>query len=265
MTEVRELSFSYGGEPVLRQVSFTLEDHGFTALLGHNGSGKTTLFKCLLGILTGYHGSVLSDNREIRSVLPGELAARIAYIPQSHYPVFNYSVRDMVLMGTTRQFSPLSRPGAAQKAAADEAMERLSITDLADRGYQKLSGGERQLVLIARALAQKAPLLLMDEPTSALDFGNQQRVLRVMRDLSREGYTVLMSTHQPQQVLDWCDRVLALSGGTIIADGEPARMMTEELLYRLYGVPTVLTDTPRGRVILPALPEKEAVNHAPVL
>ena len=251
MIETENLHFSFGEKEVLRGVSFALRDQGLTALLGCNGAGKTTLFRCMLGLLPNYTGSIRVGGRELKSYTARELASCIAYIPQFNYPAFNYTVLDMVLMGTTPQVSLFSSPGEEQILLAKSAMEKLGIADLRDRGFTRLSGGEKQLVLIARALAQKAKILLMDEPCSALDFGNQNRVMQTVKRLAEEDYCVVMSTHHPQHALTYADRVIALSDGKILRDGSPDAVMDKPLMQTLYGLPVNFAETPYGRVIVP--------------
>ncbi len=248
---VDKLTLSYGDRAVLRDVSFTLAPGCLTALLGENGAGKTTLMRCMLGLHARCGGGVYLDGREVRTRGAPALARQIAYIPQSHDPAFNYTVLDMVMMGTTSQLSALASPGQRQRARAMDALERMGVAALSGRGYLRLSGGERQLVLIARALAQNAPILLMDEPTASLDYGNRLRVLAQVRALTRDGYTVLLSTHEPQHALSYADRVVALHRGEKLCDGAPDDVLDEALLETLYGVRARLIDTPQGRVLLP--------------
>ncbi|MDY5350031.1 MAG: ABC transporter ATP-binding protein [Candidatus Ventricola sp.] len=250
MIDVRNLSFSYGVSPVLCGLTFTVEEGGLTALLGCNGAGKTTLFRCMLGMLPGYGGSLTLCGREIRRYRARELAQRIAWIPQSQTPAFSYPAFDMVLMGTTGQTGLFASPGRRQRETAMEAMERLGIAHLAGRSFLHLSGGERQLVLIARALAQQARVLLMDEPCASLDFGNQSRVMAQARELAHSGYTVIMSTHHPQHVLSYADRVIALSGGRLLKSGTPDEVMDEALMCTLYGIETAFVDSPVGRIVV---------------
>jgi len=233
---VTNLSFSYGSHEVLKDISFSAQYGQFLSVLGPNGVGKSTLFRCILGLLTPAQGEIVINGEPLSSLPAHELARRIAYIPQSHNPVFNYPVLDMVLMGTTAQIGRFSSPGAAQQALALDAMDRLSITHLKDRPYGELSGGERQLTLIARAMAQQAKILVMDEPSSSLDFGNRIRLMQTIRGLTADGYCVIQSTHDPDQAFLWSDRILALHEGRVLAHGTPKDVLTGALISTLYGV-----------------------------
>lgn len=249
--QVQKLSFAYGTQQVLRDVSFSAQSGTLLGVLGANGVGKSTLFRCILGFLNGYTGSILLNGTDARTLSASAVSRMVAYIPQTHYPAFRYSVSDMVLMGTTHRIGSFSVPKEREHAACERALRKLGIYDLRDRCYTKLSGGEQQLVLIARALAQESRILLMDEPTSNLDFGNQTAVLECIRSLSQDGYTVLFSTHNPQHALQYADTVLALQNGTVAAFGAAEQVLTPSLLQSLYGVTAHLADTEYGRVILP--------------
>ncbi len=251
---VESLGLAYGDRTVLRDVSFTLERGTFLSVLGPNGAGKTTLFRCILGILPGYTGRVLADGTDIRDLSRRQMARRIAYIPQIHRPTFGYTVLDTVLMGAAHQIGTFSRPGREQIACARAAMDRLGIGGMAERNFARLSGGEQQLVLVARAIAQQADILVMDEPTSALDYGNQLRVLEQVRALADEGYAVLLSTHDPQHALRFADRLLAICDGGTAALGRPEDVLTAELIRRLYAVEVDFAETAAGRVMVPRLP-----------
>lgn len=249
---VENLSFGYGKKQVLQDISFQVQEGELLALLGPNGVGKTTLFRCILGIHNKkYKGSVLLNGKNIRSFKQKELAHLIAYIPQTHGHVFQYSVKDMVLMGTSHQVSSFSIPGKKELEAAEVAMKRVGVEKFAEKNYAHLSGGEQQLVLIARALAQQAKILIMDEPTSSLDYGNQARVMEQVYELSQEGYTVIVSTHNPQHAFWYAKKVLALKDGKVAAFGMPEEVLSEELVHNLYGVKTKFIHSENGSMIVP--------------
>ena len=248
MLEVKNLSFSYGGRCILDNISLRAEKGQFVSVLGSNGVGKSTLFKCILGVLRDYSGTVTVDGRDTHTMSVRELAQRIAYIPQMSASAFNYSVEDIVLMGTTAGLHSLRSPGKEEKLRAEEAMERIGIAGLRQRCFHHLSGGERQLTVIARALAQQTDILLLDEPASALDFGNQMRILKVAKSLADEGYLVIQSTHDPERAYLFSDRMIALKGGSVFAQGIPAEVLTEENIRQLYGVDTRLTSIFDDRV-----------------
>ena len=234
--EVRNVSFSYGDGAVLRGISFSADKGELVAVLGPNGVGKSTLFSCLLGVLRPQQGSVQLGGRDVMKLSGAEIAREIAYIPQSVSVTYNYTVLDTVLMGATHQIGLFAAPKKEQAEKAMAALESLGIGHLAPRGIAKISGGERQLTLLARALVQDARVLLMDEPTANLDYGNAFRVMQRIQTLGAQGYTVVFSTHEPNHALRYATRVLALSGGSVLADGVPGAVLTEELLTALYGV-----------------------------
>ena len=252
--EVRNLSFSYGDRPVLHDISFSVEKGEFLSILGPNGVGKSTLFRCVLGLLSGYTGQVLVDGVDARSFSVREAAKHIAYIPQSSRPVFNYSVSDIILMGRSSGLSPFRSPGREDMDKVHWAMEKVGISHLADRCFHRLSGGEQQLVLIARALVQKAPILMLDEPTANLDFGNQLLVLEQCRNLAREGYTVIQTTHNPEQSYQYSDRILTIQLGRVLAEGTPKEVLTADTIRALYGVEVdvVSLRDDHARICLPA-------------
>ena len=244
--EAEDLRFSYGENEVLRGVSFTADGGEIIALLGPNGVGKSTLFGCLLGFLKPDSGRITLDGRGLETLSRRELARSLAYIPQSAAPVFGYPVLDMVTMGMANRLGLLRQPGPAERERAMAALESLGIAALADRGCDRISGGERQLMLLARALVQDAHILLMDEPTANLDYGNGFRVMERIRALGKAGYTVIFSTHEPNQAFRCADRVLAMRSGTLIADGAPERVLSEQTLSALYGLSVAVRETEAG-------------------
>lgn len=250
--QARSLSFSYiKSVPVLQNISFALEEGELLSVLGPNGAGKSTLFRCILGLVTGYTGEILLNEIDLHTLSPGARARAMAYIPQLHTPVFGYTALDTVLMGLSRFISPLSQPGRSQRDKAMEALALLGLEPLAQRNFTRLSGGEQQLVLIARAIAQDASILIMDEPTASLDYGNQYLVLEQVKQLSQRGYSVLLSTHNPQHALTFADRLLALEGNRVAALGPCRQAMTPALLERLYHMEARIVETEQGPVLLP--------------
>lgn len=198
---VRDVTFGYAHPPVLRNISVSFQAGEVVSLLGPNGSGKTTLLKIVLGLLPPQRGDVLLEGLAIRAMTSKQLARRIAYVPQFHRIAFGYRVLDVVLMGRMPHKPFFFRYDAADERVAARALERLCIAHLKDRPYSEVSGGERQLVLIARALAQGADIFVMDEPVNGLDYGNQIRLPGRIADLSRSGYTFIKTTHFPDHAL----------------------------------------------------------------
>jgi iron complex transport system ATP-binding protein len=221
--EAEGLGFGYPGKPVGRAVDLAVGPREVVCLLGPNGSGKTTLFKTLLGLLPPQGGTLRLAGRPLATLRRAEIARRIAYVPQAHAAHFPYAVLDMVLMGRTAHLGPFARPGPRDHAAAMDALQTLGIADLAAADYTRISGGQRQLALIARALAQAAPLIVMDEPTASLDFGNQALVLREVRALAARGYGIVLSTHDPDHAFACATRVALLHDGGLLAQGPPPR------------------------------------------
>ncbi len=259
---VEDLSFSYGSHAVLRDISFTARPGDLIAVMGPNGVGKSTLFRCILGFLRHYGGRVLVDGVDTRTLSRKHLAQRVAYIPQASAQVFDYTVLELVLMGMATQLRAFQVPAKAEKEHALEVLDQLGIGHLAHRGCGQISGGEYQLVLLARTLVQKARILIMDEPTANLDYGNQFRVMERIARLSQRDFIVLTSTHDPNQVLLHATRALVVEGGTISADGRPQDVMTEKTLSRLYGIAVrrrVVDDA--GRCIHVCIPATTTANE----
>lgn len=249
--DIQNLSFSYGEHEVLSDLSFKIYKAEFLSVLGPNGVGKTTLFRCLLSILKNYKGDIDYQARDIRTISQKKMAEIIAYIPQIHRPSFGYTVLDTVLMGTSHRFSVFSSPKTEYIEEAYRALIKMGVAYLAHRNYAEISGGEQQLVLISRALAQGSKILVMDEPTSHLDYGNQYHVLQQVRLLANEGYTVILSTHNPQHALSFSDRILALHQGRIKACGHTSDLLKPDLIHDLYGIQTNFIKTDHGSVIMP--------------
>ena len=246
MIQVRDVEFSYGKQEVLKGISFCMEKGEFVCVLGANGCGKTTLLKSILAFLTPQHGQVLLYGKDIHQMDERERARKIAYIPQYHTPPFPFTVRDVVLMGRTPHLSRICRPTEKDCRIADESMERLGIAHYANKSYTALSGGQRQMVVIARALAQQPDLLIMDEPTASLDFGNQYLVLAQVKKLAREGMGVLMVTHNPDHAFYCADRIIAMEDGKILSMGDAGKVINEAVMKAVYHMPVKVCSVSLG-------------------
>ena len=233
---IEKLSFAYGSHQVLREISLEVEQGTLVNVLGPNGTGKSTLFRCILGLNKNYTGTIQVNGKDVRTLSIRERAREMAFIPQSHKPVYDYAVLDVVLMSAGAGAGAFFSPKKSHVDRAYAALERVGIGFLADRPYTRISGGEQQLVLIARALAQNASTIIMDEPTSALDYGNTVRVLSCVRQLAAEGLTIIQSTHQPDQAFLYADKTLVLHEGRVLAYGDPKESITAELISKIYGV-----------------------------
>jgi iron complex transport system ATP-binding protein len=252
--EARNLAIGHGREVIGTGLSLSLHTEEVICLLGPNGCGKTTLFKTLLGLLPRIGGVLELGGRDIAKLSRREIARAVAYVPQAHVPPFPFEVLEVVLMGRTARIGNFGQPSRHDRDIALDALNRLGIAELAARDYERLSGGQRQLVLIARALAQEAPLIIMDEPTASLDFGNRLVVLERIAALGRSR-GVILSTHDPDQALALSARVLAMSEGRMLASGPAADVLTPALLTQVYGVQLTVEETTSGRrVCLPSSP-----------
>jgi ABC-type cobalamin/Fe3+-siderophores transport system ATPase subunit len=238
MLEIRGLACGYGQRTVLSGVDLTVEPGDNVCLLGPNGVGKTTLFRTILGAIAPQKGQILMDGKDMRSRSRRDRAKLMAYVPQAHTAPFPFHVMDVVLTGRTAHIGLTSSPSTHDEAVACAALARMGVEDLADRPYTELSGGERQLVLIARALAQEPRVLIMDEPSSHLDFGNQSRLLSLIGNLVRErDLAVLMSSHFPNHAFACASKVALIKEGRLLAMGAPDAVLTESSLEEIYGIP----------------------------
>ncbi len=254
MLAVESLAYGYPDRRVGRDASFTLAAGEVMCVLGPNGSGKTTLLRTVLGLLPAHGGKILFDDAPIGSLSRTDIARLAGYVPQAGMPYFAYTVLEAVLMGRSAHLSTFASPGKADLEIAEHALETLGIAPLAGRAVTKISAGERQLALIARALAQEPRLLVMDEPTASLDFGNQVRVLQRISALAGSGISILFSTHDPDQAFLCAHRAVLLREGRILASGAPREVVTSETLERMYGVPVrVVQVEGGGHACLPAI------------
>ncbi|MEQ4616837.1 MAG: ABC transporter ATP-binding protein [Corticimicrobacter sp.] len=241
--QASRLSFSHGVRTVLTEIEFSLRQGEIVALLGANGAGKSTLFRLFLGLIRPKGGVVCLQGRNIATWSARDIARRIAYVPQGHTAVFPYTVREVAMLGRIAETRLILPPNAQDRAVVDQILGRMGLLHLADQPYTEISGGERQLTLIARALAQGARLLILDEPTSSLDFGNQVRLLKHLRGLAAEGHGILFSTHLPEQAARTATRIAVLHQGRIMVDGAPNEVMTSKLIGTIYNLRLVSRET----------------------
>ncbi len=249
MLAAHGLAFGYGAKVVGRDVDLAVQPGEVLCLLGPNGSGKTTLFKTMLGLLAPQAGRVNLGGAPMAKLTRLEIARRVAYVPQAHSAHFPFRVIDMVVMGRTAHLGLFASPTHEDRRKALRALERLGIGELAENEYTRISGGQRQLALVARALAQDAPAIVMDEPTASLDFGNQVVVLSEVKRLAAQGLAVLLSTHDPDHAFSIADRVALLDGGRLIAQGLPGEVLTPERLRTVYGVSVAVERLPQGQIV----------------
>ncbi len=250
--EARDLTVGYRERVVGRGLDAALAEGEVLALLGPNGGGKTTLLKTLLGLIPPLEGWIRLVDRPLIQFSVRERARLIAYVPQVHAGAFAFTVEDVVLMGRSAHGDLLSRPSSRDRQVAAQAIERLDIAHLAHRPYTMISGGERQLALIARALAQEPRIVVLDEPTASLDFGNQGKVMREIRALAEAGLGVIFSTHDPNHALRFADRAMLIRDGGCMASGPAAEVLTRETLQDLYGTRVMTVADADSRAFLPA-------------
>lgn len=232
---VDNVSFAYPGcGNTLDSITLAVDEGEMVVLLGPNGAGKSTLLKCIMNLLAPQSGRVLIDGHDANALSRKDIAQIIAYVPQSSNVSFSYSVRDYVAMGRAPFLKMYAAPNDDDYRKVDAALERLGVAALAHRAYDELSGGQQQLVNVARAIAQDPRLILFDEPTSALDYGNQVKVLEMVKDLSREGYSIVMTTHNPDHPILLDSSVCLIDGEGSLVKGSVDEIMQEEELERVY-------------------------------
>ncbi|WP_283171070.1 ABC transporter ATP-binding protein [Curtanaerobium respiraculi] len=258
--EVRDVCAGYRGIDVVHDVSFQIESGEVLCLLGPNGVGKTTLFKSLLGFIPFSSGGLYIDGHPLDHRDRKEMASFIGYVPQVHEPPFPFVVIDVVVMGSISRSDPFAGPSRKAFEEADALLELLDISYLRDRIYTEISGGERQMVLIARALMQNPAFLMMDEPTSSLDFGNQMRVLAQIRALSQRGMGIIMTSHFPDHAFLCCDKAAVMSRTKPFRIDAVEKIVTEETLRDAYGIPVKI-----AAIDVPEHPDGSVTTCVPLL
>jgi iron complex transport system ATP-binding protein len=267
--EVKEVSCGYSGKAILNNLTVEIYSGEILCILGPNGVGKTTLFKTIMNFLPPVSGNITLNGQDIGLWPKRKLARHLGYVPQAHVPPFPFSVIDVVTMGKTANLGAFSSPSARDIMDSEESLELLGIGGLKDRIYTELSGGERQMVLIARALTQNPDIILMDEPTSNLDFGNQVRVLERINELAGKGLAIVMTSHVPDHAFLCSAKTALLCGDGNMRTGSADEIITEENLNEAYGVgvkifESVTEDGNRIKSCVPLLGKRcgeSAANH----
>ncbi len=243
--QAQNISFAYGKKTILKNIDFSIEQGDVIALLGPNGSGKSTLMKVLLGLYKA-QGEIRLEGKKLSAYSKKEMAQKIAYVPQMHKIPFAYTVLEVVMMGRLAHTTMFSNYTANDYTIAMQSLEKVGMHACEKQPYAILSGGQQQLVLIARALAQEAKILFMDEPVNGLDYGNQIKLLRLVKSLAKEGYTFLKTTHYPDHALYATNRVAMMQHGEMIGCDKTTSLLTAQTIQMLYGIEVVLEKTKQG-------------------
>lgn len=251
MITVEKLYFSYDKRlEILKNIDISIKKGEVVSLLGPNGSGKTTLLKCINSLLLPTKGAVYVNGKNVSLMKRHEVARYVSYVPQEHRTSFPYTVMDVVLLGRMPYIGLFSSPNSSDIEKCYEILNSIGISHLAERIYTQISGGERKLCLIARALCSEAEVLLLDEPTSNLDMKHQTDVLRIIKELSQsKGLTVLMTLHDPNLAILSADKAILLKEGRIIYEGQTKYVITKEKIENTYGC-QVLSVTEKGMTFI---------------
>ena len=247
--DVRNISFSYDDEEIFSDISFSIERGDVLCVLGPNGTGKTTMIKCLNGLHDIDGGEILINGENIKKLSYAEISKHIGYIPQSHIPSFPFKVLDVVLMGRAPYLNLTDSPKKEDVEIAVNSLKTLGIHDLKDKEYTNLSGGERQLVFLARILCQQPDILILDEPTSHLDFGNQIKLLEIIDNLANSGLSIIMSSHFPDHAFLSSTKVAIMKDKKFIDFGTPDDVVTEENLKKAYSIDVKLIELDNKRKV----------------
>lgn len=236
MIKIENLNYSYDKKNIiLENINLSFEENKIYFLLGKNGSGKSTLIKCILNILNDYEGNIFIDSKNLKTMSRKEISKYLSYVPQEHYPLFNYNVLDVAAMAMANSLKFYEYPNKKDMDRVKEVFSYLNILHLSSKGYSELSGGERQLILIARAILQNSKIILMDEPTSNLDYGNKIRLMQTLNRLKRDGYTIIISSHDPQDAIFYGDITVLFHEKKILKYGATTDIINSENLTKIYG------------------------------
>jgi len=252
LLEYEGVSYCYPGSqtPALQGLNLRIEPHSVTAILGPNGAGKTTLLHLALGWLRAQSGTILWGGRPLHAYTRQELGQRMGLVPQSEHIPFAYSLLEFVLFGRSPYLRPLDMPGEADVHLALAALQRVGLGAAHDRSILALSGGERQLVLVARALAQQPRLLLLDEPSAHLDLGNKSRLVHLLQELAAQGTSILFTTHDPEMASSLASQLVLMQKGQVLYSGGIDEAFTGSWLSRLYQTPLHVLNVDGKRVVL---------------
>ncbi len=249
LLSTHQLAIGYPRRTIARDISFNVSSGEVIAVLGPNGCGKTTLFRTLLGISPAISGEVQLNGKSIQHMPANTIARSIAYVPQINGGTFDFSVVEIVEMARVSHIAWHASPSKYDRECAIDALDKVGMADFRDRHFVELSGGERQLVMIARALASQANIILMDEPTASLDFGNQLRVRDTINMLQTQSVSILFTTHHPDEALQCATRTIAIDRHGAVREGITSELLTADFVAQLYGVS--ITDLARANFIMP--------------
>lgn len=252
MLKVENLNFYYGEHHVLKNISFNAEKPELWALMGPNGGGKTTFFKCIMGFLKPDSGNIIISGINYKEITTSKMAKLISYVPQEHKPPFPFTVREIVLMGRSPYMNGVFGLKNKDYDIADNSMETVGILDIAHKPVTSLSGGQRQLVLIARAIAQDTPIMILDEPTSALDFNNQINIWKILKQIS-SSKLVIACSHDPNHILWFTDNTIAVKNGETKASGITKEIISTQLLKEIYGSEYYIANVDNKNIICPII------------
>lgn len=253
MLEIKNLNFYYGDNHILKNISFSAESGSLWGLMGPNGSGKTTFFKCILGLLKHTGSQIKINNIDLKKINTPKLAKLISYVPQEHKPPFPFTVREIVLMGRSPHMGGIFGLKKEDYNEAEKAIDMVDIADIADKPVTALSGGQRQLTLIARSIAQNSPVMILDEPTSALDFNNQINIWKILKKLAELGKLIIACSHDPNHLLWFAENTLVIKNGEILASGKTEDIITNRLLKEIYGSEYNILNNGSNKIIQPVL------------